>query len=138
MEILVRLHKPNDHTITVDIQRIKGLKIDQKNVNANGFFQIVLLDRHRPLSTYQTKSYRLNSSTFALEEPIDLNILAFHPNNFDRIMIMIYFYANLREHQCLGRIKLSSIDFTSGTGTIQWQQLKDRQEFSMWHRLNKQ
>ena len=31
MEILVSLEKTNDQTLTVDIQRIKGLKIDQKN-----------------------------------------------------------------------------------------------------------
>jgi hypothetical protein len=30
MEILVSIEQTNEHNLTVDIQRIKGMKIDQK------------------------------------------------------------------------------------------------------------
>jgi hypothetical protein len=56
-------------------------------------------------------------------------------------MIMIKFYSNtnqFHEHRCTARIKLASYLFTSGTGTIHWQQYKQRQSFSMWHTLIKQ
>jgi hypothetical protein len=56
-------------------------------------------------------------------------------------MIMIKFYSNtnnLNEHQCIGRVKLASYYFCSGTGTVHWQQFKERQSFSMWHTLIKQ
>jgi glycosyltransferase involved in cell wall biosynthesis len=104
------------------------------------FFQVILLDRYRPLSTQQTKSHRLNSSTFSLHEPLQFNILAFNSNNLDRIMIMIKFYStsnHLNEQRCIARIKLASQFFCSGTGTIHWQQFKERQSFSMWHTLIK-
>ncbi|CAF3498120.1 unnamed protein product [Rotaria sp. Silwood1] len=141
MEILVLLEQNNDHYLTVEIQRIKGLKIDQKNSMATCYFRVILLDRHRPLSTHQTKSYRLNSSTFSLNESFNINILAFNSNNLDRIMIMINLYSNANgknEHRCIARVKLASPYFCSGTGTIHWQRFKQRQSFSMWHKLIKQ
>jgi hypothetical protein len=157
MEILVLLKQTTEHNLTVDIQRIKGMKIDQKysslllksiQINSSfyfsdgtGFFQVILLDRHRPLSTQQTKSFRLNSSTFSFHEPLEFDILAFNSNNFDHIMIIIKFYSNVNqynEHRCTFRIKLASYLFTSGTGTIHWQQFQERQSFSMWHHLIKQ
>ncbi|CAF0979264.1 unnamed protein product [Rotaria sordida] len=141
IEILVLLEQNNDHHLTVEIQRIKGLKIDQKNSIATCYFQVILLDRHRRLSTHQTKFYRLNSSTFSLNESFNINILAFNSNNLDRIMIMINLYSNTNntnEHRCVGRVKLASPYFCSGSGTIHWQQFKQRQSFSMWHKLIKQ
>jgi len=56
-------------------------------------------------------------------------------------MIIIKFYSNttyLNEHQCIARIKLASHCYCSGTGTIHWQQFKERKSFSMWHTLIKQ
>ncbi|CAF2497083.1 unnamed protein product [Rotaria sp. Silwood2] len=141
MEVLVLLEQNNDHYLTVEIQRIKGLKIDQKNSTATCYFRVILLDRHRPLSTHQTKSYRLNASTFSLNESFNINILAFNSSNRDRIMIMVDLYSNaknMNEHRCIARIKLASPYFCSGTGTIHWQQFKQRQSFSMWHKLIKQ
>jgi hypothetical protein len=38
MEILVSLKKNNDHNLIVDIERIKGLKFDQKN--SSSYFTI--------------------------------------------------------------------------------------------------
>lgn len=156
MEILVQLEHINEQTLMVDIQRIKGIKVDQKHLSlsslssgelftsysldATGFFQIVLLDRHRTLSTHQTKSFRLNSSTFILNNPIDLNILAFNGENLDRMMLMIQFYSNgnpLNEYHCIGRMKFSSFLYSSGTGSLHWQQFQERQSFSMWHTLIK-
>ena len=40
-------------------------------LDAKYYLQIVLLDRHRPLSAYQTKPYRLNSSNFNINEQFD-------------------------------------------------------------------
>ena len=54
---------------------------------------------------------------------------------------MINFYSNSThtyEHQCIGRVKLASPYFCSGTGAIHWEQFKERQSFSMWHTLIKQ
>ena len=76
----------------------------------------------------------MNSSTFFLNEPFDFNILTFNSNNLDRIMIMINFYTNANnsnEYQCIARVKLASPYFSSGNGTIHWQQFKERQSFSI-------
>ncbi|CAF3742683.1 unnamed protein product [Rotaria socialis] len=104
IEILVLLEQNIDHYLTVEIQWMRGLKIDQKNAATTCFFRVILLDRHRSLSTHQTKSYRLNSSTVLLNESFALNILAFNSNNLDRIMIMINLYSNANnatEHRCI-------------------------------------
>ncbi|CAF3401265.1 unnamed protein product [Rotaria socialis] len=140
IEILVLLEQNIDHYLTVEIQWMRGLKIDQKNAATTCFFRVILLDRHRSLSTHQTKSYRLNSSTVLLNESFALNILAFNSNNLDRIMIMINLYSNANnatEHRCIARVKLASPYFCSGTGTLHWQQFKQHHSLSMWHKLVK-
>jgi hypothetical protein len=56
-------------------------------------------------------------------------------------MIIINLYSNANnthEHRCIARVKLASPYFCAGNGTIHWQQLKERQSFSMWHTLIKQ
>ncbi|CAF0845000.1 unnamed protein product [Adineta ricciae] len=141
IEVLVSLEQTNDHNLIVDIQRIKGLKVDQKNLAATCFFRIILLDRHRPLSTHETKYHRLNSSSFVFHDPLNLNILAFNSTHLDRLMLMIDLYSNANqtdEHRCIGRIKFGSSFLCSGSGTIHWQQFRERQAFSMWHTLIKQ
>ncbi|CAF1275051.1 unnamed protein product [Adineta steineri] len=141
IEILVSIEKLNDHNLIIDLKRIKGLKYNQKNPNATCFFRIILLDRHRPLTTHETKFYRLNSSTFSLQESRHFNILSFNSNHLDRLMIRIDFYSNINdtnEHHYIGRIKLGSPYICSGSGTIHWQQFKQRHSFSMWHTLIKQ
>lgn len=110
-------------------------------LEANCYFQVILLDRHRPLTMYQTKSHRLNSSTFSVDEIFNFNILAFNANNLDRIMIMINLYSNSNhkhEYRCIARVKVASPYFCSGSGTVHWQQFRKRQSFSMWHKLVKQ
>jgi len=110
-------------------------------LGATCFFRVILLDRHRPLSTHETKLHRLNSSTFSLNEPFHFNILAFNSTNRNRLMIMINLYSNANntnEHRCIARVKLASPHICSGTGTIHWQQFNERQSFSMWHTLIKQ
>ncbi|CAF3971890.1 unnamed protein product [Rotaria magnacalcarata] len=124
IEILVLLEQNIDHYLTV----------------ATCFFRVILLDRHRPLSTHQTKYYRLNSSTVLLNESLDLNILAFNSNTLDRIIILINLYSsanNTSEHRCIARVKLASPYFCSGTGTLHWQQFKQHHSLSMWHKLVK-
>ncbi|UJR20521.1 hypothetical protein I4U23_023649 [Adineta vaga] len=141
VQILVSLEQNNDHNLIVDILRVKGLKIDQKKTTATCFFRVILLDRHRPLATQETKSHRLNSSFFSFQNPLNFNILAFNCNNLDRLMIIINLYSNANpknEYQCIGRVKLASSYICSGNGTIHWQQFKERQAFSMWHTLIKQ
>ena len=71
---------------------------------------------------------------------MDLNILAFNGENLDRMMLMIQFYSNgnpLNEYHCIGRMKFSSYLYSSGTGSLHWQQFQERQSFSMWHTLIK-
>ena len=107
----------------------------------DGYFRILLLDRHRPLSTQQTKTYSLNSSNFRLDENFHFDVVALNTDDLDSLMIIIYFYSNVfqrREYRCLARIKLSSPYLASGSGIIQWQSLKDQRSLSMWHRLIKQ
>jgi hypothetical protein len=111
------------------------------SIDAQCYLQILLLDRHRPLITKQTKFYRLNSSNFLLGEQYDLNILTFNSNNLDRLMIMINLYSNSNhenEYKRIAHVKLASPLFCAGSGTIHWQQFKARESFSMWHTLNKQ
>ena len=158
MEILVALAQTAEHHLTVDIQRIKGMKIDQKYsslfrfhrlnslsmgipLDTTGYFQVTLLDRHRPLSTQQTKPFRLNASAVSFNEPVQFNILAFNSDNLDRIMIVIKFFCNtnqFNQHRCTARMKLASYAFTAGTGAAHWQQFQERKSFSMWHHLIKQ
>lgn len=103
--------------------------------------QIVLLDRHRPLTIRKTKYYRLNSPSFVIGEEYDLNILTYNSNNLDRLMLIINLYSNLNntnEHKCIAHVKLGSSLLCSGSGTVHWQQFKARESFSMWHTLNKE
>jgi hypothetical protein len=139
----------------VDLQRIKGLKIDQKKlgkklhrrcllyslflVDAKCYVQVLLLDRHRPLSSKQSKFYRLNSSHFDLGEQLDFNILTYNSHNLDRLILMFNLYANCNasnEYQCIARVKLGSAMFCSGSGIVHWQQFQARESFCMWHTLN--
>lgn len=149
----------DDQHLHLDLQRIKGLKIDQKKsgeneeyffrwkmssmeiLDAKFYFQILLLDRHRIMLNKQTKSFSMNSSNLILDEQHELNILSFNGNNLDRLMILINFYSNSNhenEYKRAAHLKLASTLFCSGSGTIHWQQFKARQSFSMWHTLNKQ
>jgi len=140
MELLVALEKKHEHYLHIELQRMKGIKVDQKNLDATGYLRVVLLDRHRPLTSHQTKPFRLNSATNPINEQYDLNILTYHSNNFDRLMILISFYSNgnqQNEHRCIARIKLASPHLASDSGTIHWQQFKARESFSMWHTFNK-
>jgi hypothetical protein len=82
----------------------------------------------------------MNSSTLNVAAHFDWNIVAFSPNNIDRLMILISFHSNAAstgEHRCLARVKLGSPLFSSGSGSVHWQQFIARQSFSMWHSLNK-
>ncbi|CAF1449277.1 unnamed protein product [Adineta steineri] len=141
VELLIALRKKDDQHIHVDLSRIKGLKIDQKKLDAKCYVKILLLDRHRILSTKITKFYSLNSSNFNIAEQFDFNILTFDSNNLDRLMFMFSLYSNsnpANEYKCIARVKLASASFCSGSGTIHWQQFKLRESFSMWHTLNKE
>ena len=158
------MEKKNEHYLHIDLQRMKGLKIDQKNLgkqfvffsscnlkkkdvsfvclskDAKCYLRIALLDRHRLLTLQQTKTHRLNSSTISISEQFDFNILCFNFSNFDRFMLIISLYSNAnvsKEFQCIAHIKLASPLLCSGSGTIHWQQFKARDSFSMWHTLNK-
>ena len=144
----------------MNLQRIKGLKIDQKKLgsyyissfhstndkffllDAKFYLQVTLLDHHyRILSTKQSQFYRLDSSHLTLDEQYDLNILSYHSNNLDRLILMFNFYTNsnhTNEYKCVARVKLASALFCSGSGTIHWQQFQARESFSMWHTLNKE
>ncbi|CAF2521378.1 unnamed protein product [Rotaria sp. Silwood2] len=142
VELLISLENNDDRHIHAHVQRIKGLKIDQKKLDAKCYLQVSLLDRHRPLlSTHQTKIYRLKSSNFIIDEEFDFNILTFNPNNLDRLMIMVNLYSNsnnTNEYKCIAHVKLGSPLYCSGSGTIHWQQFKARKSFSMWHTLSKE
>lgn len=108
------------------------------NLDAACFFQILILDNHRLLTARQTKIYRLNSSTFLLDEQYHFNNLS---NNFDHLMIICNLYSNANqtnEYKSIAHIKIASPKVCSGSGTIHWQQFKVRNSFSMWHTLNKQ
>ena len=143
----------------VDLQRIKGLKIDQKRLgkfsfcsllfqyqsfvflDAKFYLQVLLLDRHRPLSIKQTKFFGLNSSNLTLDEHFDFNVLSYNSNNFDRLMLMINLYSNsnsMNAYKCVARVKLASSLICSGNGIVHWQQFQARGSFSMWHTLNKE
>ncbi|CAF0867662.1 unnamed protein product [Rotaria sp. Silwood1] len=141
VELYISLEKNDDQHIHIDLQRIKGLKIDQKKLDAKFYLQVILLDRHRPLSKYQTKFYRLKSSSLNIHEEHDLDILTYNSNNLDRLMIMLNLYSNsnnTNEYKCIAHVKLGSPLYCSGSGTIHWQQFKIRESFSMWHTLNKE
>ncbi|CAF1107822.1 unnamed protein product [Adineta ricciae] len=141
VEVLVSLAKTDDQLMRVDLQRIKGLKIDQKRLDAKFYLQILLLDRHRPLSVKQTKFFGLNSSNLTLDEHFDFNVLSYNSNNFDRLMLMINLYSNsnsINAYKCVARVKLASSLFCSGNGIVHWQQFQARGSFSMWHTLNKE
>ncbi|CAF0891159.1 unnamed protein product [Rotaria sordida] len=142
IELLISLEKnDDDQYIHVGLQRIKGLKIDQKKFDAKCYLQIILLDRHRSLLTQQTKTYRLQSSNFIIDQEHNFNIVTYNSNNFDRLMIMFNLYSNANhtnEYKCIGHVKIGSPLLCSGNGTIHWQQFKARKSFSMWHTLNKE
>lgn len=158
MELLIALEKKHEHYLHVELQRMKGIKVDQKNLgkslrrssllvdltrpdlDATGYLRVVLLDRHRTLTSHQTKPFRLNSTSNPINEQYDLNILSYHANNFDRLMVLVSFYSNANptnEHRCVARIKLGSAHLLADSGTIHWQQFKARESFSMWHTFNK-
>ncbi|UJR29183.1 hypothetical protein I4U23_010397 [Adineta vaga] len=141
IELLLSLAKTDEQHMRIELQRIKGLKIDQKKLDSQCYLQILLLDRHRPLSIKQSKSYRLNSSNFTLGEQLDFNILTYNSNNLDRLMLMLNLYSNCNttnEYKCIARVKLASSLFCSGNGIIHWQQFQARGSFSMWHTLDKE
>ncbi|CAF2162523.1 unnamed protein product [Rotaria magnacalcarata] len=141
IELLVSLEKNDDQHIHVAVQRMKGLKIDQKKLAATCYLQIILLDRHRPLAIQKTKSYRLTSSSFVIGEEYDFNILTYNSNNLDRLMIVFNLYSNsnnTNEYKCIAHVKIGSPLLCSGSGTVHWQQFKARESFSMWHTFNKE
>lgn len=109
-------------------------------LDATCYLQIVLLDRHRPLATKQTKFFKLNSTNFNLAEQYDFNIFA-HSRNLDRLMLSMNLFSNsnhANEYKRIAHLKISSPLFCSGSGTIHWQQFQARDSFSMWHSLNKE
>lgn len=140
VELFISLEKRDEQYLHVDLQRIKGLKVDQKKLDATCYLQTVLLDRHRPLATKQTKFFKLNSTHFNLSEQFDFNIFA-HTRNLDRLMLSINLFSNsnhANQYKRIAHLKISSPLFCSGSGTIHWQQFQARDSFSMWHSLNKE
>ncbi|CAF0847376.1 unnamed protein product [Didymodactylos carnosus] len=131
IEVLVSMKK-KDRYLSVELERIKGIKVDQKHPEKTFYIQTLLLDRYKLISTRRTKPYHMNQSTMSISELYDFSLYGL---NIDRLMVVINFYRN---EQLIAQIKVGSPLYCSGTGAIHWNQLLARQSFSMWHAMSKQ
>jgi len=139
IEVLVQLQK-KDGYLSVEVVRIKGVKVDQKNLDNTLYIQTMLLDKYRFMSSRQTKSYRQQSSTITFNEKYDFPLYGLHLDQCIIILNLFQTTAGTGENKItksLARIKLASALYCSGNSTVHWNQFITRQSFSMWHTMVK-
>jgi len=138
IELLVQVQK-KDGYLSVEVVRIKGVKVDQKNLDNTLHIQTMLFDKYKFISSRQTKSYRQKSSTITYNEKFDFPLYGLH---LDQLIVILNLFQTVGSGEnkitkLMARTKLGSSLYCSGNSAVHWNQFITRQSFSMWHTMSK-